>query len=402
VASEGPHVEGRTDLNRRVGSSDTLTEDMDEERPGAQVKAFRRRADPVAGGPTRDLYRLIEQATDYILALDVEGRLSYISPSIERDFGYAAASVLGRTLLEFVHPDDVEAVATAFANRTAGGQLRDFVIRARTIEGRYRLVEVSTKNLLDDPNVGAIVINARDVTDRQRAEARFRAVFESSAIGMALVAPDGRIVEANAAFAGMLGYEVDELRGRSVAEVTHPDDLALDAELAAEVLRGDRSSYQLEKRYVRKDGSRVWGRVTASSLPQSDEGTGLGLRLIEDITATKRAEEARVEAEQRFRALVETIPAVTYIWRARSTGRAAETTPRRSRTRARRSRRSSGSPWRSGKAIRSCGSPACTPTTATRSSSGRRTPSGRASRSRWSIGISRRTAMSCGSATRPC
>lgn len=279
-----------------------------------QVKAFRRRADPVAGGPTRDLYRLIEQATDYILALDVEGRLSYISPSIERDFGYAAASVLGRTLLEFVHPDDVEAVATAFANRTAGGQLRDFVIRARTIDGTYRLVEVSTKNLLDDPNVGAVVINARDVTDRQRAEARFRAVFESSAIGMALVASDGQIVEANAAFAEMLGYDVDELRRRSVADVTHPDDLALDAELAAEVFRGDRSSYQLEKRYVRKDGSHVWGRVTASSLPQADEGTGLGLRLIEDITATKRAEEARVEAEQRFRALVETIPAVTYIW----------------------------------------------------------------------------------------
>jgi PAS domain S-box-containing protein len=287
---------------------------MDEERPGVQVRTFGRRADPVAGGPTRDLYRLIEQATDYILALDDEARLSYISPSIERDFGYAAASVLGRTLLEFVHPDDVEAVATAFANRTAGGQLRDFVIRARTIDGTYRLLEVSTKNLLDDPNVGAIVINARDVTDRQRAEARFRAVFESSAIGMALVAPDREIVETNAAFAGMLGYEVDELRGRSVADVTHPDDLGLDAELAAEVFRGDRSSYQVEKRYVRRDGSLVWGRLTASSLPQADEGTGLGLRLIEDITATKRAEEARVEAEERFRALVETIPAVTYIW----------------------------------------------------------------------------------------
>jgi PAS domain S-box-containing protein len=289
---------------------------MDEERLGVQMQTFGRRADPVGGGPTRDLYRLIEQAADYIVALDAEGRFSYVSPSVERDFGNPVAALLGRSILEFIHPDDVEAAAAAFANRTLGGELRDFVVRLRTAEGSYRVVEATAKNLLHDPGVAAIVVNARDATDRRRAEARFRTVFESSAIGMALVAADGTLVETNVAFATMLGYAVDELRGRSYAEITHPDDLAVDLALAEELFRGERPTYQLEKRYLRADGGIVWGRLTPSVIPHADEENPLALALIEDITAEKRAEEARVAVEHRFRALVETMPAVTYVWQS--------------------------------------------------------------------------------------
>ncbi|MGZ4152190.1 MAG: PAS domain S-box protein, partial [Actinomycetota bacterium] len=267
-----------------------------------------------AGQPTRDLYRLIEHASDYVAAIDAEGRYCYVSPSVVRDFGFLESVLLGRSPLEFVHPDDVERVAAAIGAASAGTPIPRMDVRFRNADGSSRLVEIVGNNLLDDPNVAAVVLNARDVTLNREAEARFRTVFESSAIGMALVASDGRIVEANAAFAQMLGYDVDELRDRPYAEITHPDDLATDLALAGELFDGSRTSYRLEKRYVRRDGEVVWGRLTGSVVPQLDDGPRLALGLVEDITATKRAEEARADAEQRFRALVETIPAVTYIW----------------------------------------------------------------------------------------
>ncbi len=273
------------------------------------------RADGPPGRSTQDLYRLIEHASDYIVAIDADGLLSYVSPSVERDFGFPAAMLLGRSALEFLHPDQAAELDGA------GGAMRDgqrsfppFLARVRTADGQYRLVEAIGNNLLDDPYVAAIVVNARDVTDRHRAEARFATAFASSAIGMALVAADGTMLEVNDAFATMLGYDVDELRGRSYASITHPDDLENDVALAGELFRGERTTYQLEKRYLRKDGGVVWGRLTGSVIPDPDDGPGLALGLVEDVTGRKEAEEARDAAEERYRAVVETIPAVTYVW----------------------------------------------------------------------------------------
>jgi PAS domain S-box-containing protein len=270
-----------------------------------------RRGDVPPGEATRDLYRLIEHASDYILALDAEARFSYVSPSVERDFGYRAPEILGCSALGYLHPDDAGALEAALAGEPAIGPM---LLRIRTADGGYRLVEAVGNNLLDDPSVAAIVVNARDVTERNRAEARFAAAFASSAIGMALVAPDGTMIEVNDALASMLGYEVDELRGRSYASITHPDDLEGDLTLAGELFRGERTTYPLEKRYLRKDGEIVWGRLTGSSIPETGDGRALALGFVEDITQRKAAEEARDAAEFRFRALVETVPAVTYVW----------------------------------------------------------------------------------------
>jgi PAS domain S-box-containing protein len=267
-----------------------------------------------AGPATRDLYRLIEHASDYVVALDGEGRYCYVSPSAVRDFGYPEAVLLGRNPLEFVHPDDVPRIASAIASASTGAGIPRMDVRVRTADGSYRLLEIVGNNHLDDPNVAAVVVNARDVTASRHAEARFRTVFESSAIGMALVAPDGTIVEANSAFATMLGHQVEELRGRAYPEITYPDDLEADSALAAELFAGTRTSYQLEKRYLRTDGGVVWGRLTASAIPEPDDGPRYALGLVEDITAHKEAEEAREIAELRFRALVETMPAVAYVW----------------------------------------------------------------------------------------
>src|SRR5437588_9541963 len=103
--------------------------------------------------------------------------------------------------------------------------------------------------------------------DLSVSEGRFRAIFEAASIGTALSDPQGRLVETNHALQTMLGYSAQELAGMSFTRFTHPDDASLQQALFDELLAGRRDHYQIEKRYLRKDGSTMWVRLTESRLP---------------------------------------------------------------------------------------------------------------------------------------
>jgi PAS domain S-box-containing protein len=129
----------------------------------------------------------------------------------------------------------------------------------------------------------------------------FRAVFEQSAIGVAVVELDGRPVVANAALERLLGYTAEELTRLTYHAITYADDLALDAELAIQLAEGAIDHYVVEKRYVRKDSRIVWGKLTVSLLRSSSGEPQFVLAMVEDITDRKRVETALRNSEERFR-----------------------------------------------------------------------------------------------------
>jgi len=142
-------------------------------------------------------------------------------------------------------------------------------------------------------HLAAIVIEQ----DRARralaaSEAEMRALYEHAAIGIALGAPGSFLgVKANPALCGFLGYSAEELASIDPTTVTHPADVARDASLYMEMVAGKRDGYQLEKRYVRKDGSVVWGRLTASIVRDPEtRAPRLAIGMIEDISTHKRLE----------------------------------------------------------------------------------------------------------------
>ena len=142
----------------------------------------------------------------------------------------------------------------------------------------------------------------RSASRREQAVEPFRSAFESAAIGMALVAlEDGRWIRVNRPLCEFLGYDEDELLTKTWEEVTHPDDVGADLGQVRRLLAGEFRSFQMEKRYIRRDGEVVWG-LLCSSLVCDHDGTPLyGIAQVQDITESRRSAEALQESERLWR-----------------------------------------------------------------------------------------------------
>jgi PAS domain S-box-containing protein len=130
------------------------------------------------------------------------------------------------------------------------------------------------------------------------SEERFQLAFEESPWGMTIIGPDGSWLQVNRAFCEMLGYTSDELVGMSSAQVTHPDDLQWNSELARQLVEGEIPSFNFEKRYVRKDGRLVWAAINATVVRDDEGGILYGLTMVEDVTQRKQAQQALRRAER--------------------------------------------------------------------------------------------------------
>ncbi|MBZ9996740.1 PAS domain S-box protein [Mesorhizobium sp. BH1-1-4] len=150
----------------------------------------------------------------------------------------------------------------------------------------------------------AALFIARIPGDRRlvaESEQRFRRVMEDSAIGIAIVSLDGRILQTNPAFAAMLGYSREEIEALTFFQITYPDDLEIGRETMAGLKAGTVDAFHFEKRYLKKDGTPVWAQLAGSVIRDEKNGRPLYLvSQIEDIDARKQAEARIAEAETRW------------------------------------------------------------------------------------------------------
>ena len=144
----------------------------------------------------------------------------------------------------------------------------------------------------------------------------FRYLFEQASLGIAVEDLDGRILLANPALCSMLGYEEHELCAMSCSQFARPEDSADDWAHFQRLRAGLIDHYSLEKRYVRKDGARIWGRLNVSLLKADDGGAPLVFAFVEEITQRRRTEDALRESEQRFRLAAQAGKMYAYEWDA--------------------------------------------------------------------------------------
>jgi PAS domain S-box-containing protein len=140
-----------------------------------------------------------------------------------------------------------------------------------------------------------------DITALQESEERERLIFEEAGIGMAVCHLDGRIERANAALCEFLGYSPEQLEAMRYQDVTHPDDLVLDARESERLMAGEIRSFSCERRYRRGDGTEMWGRLTVALLRDASGTAVRRIAQVEDITERRRVEQRLRESEEQLR-----------------------------------------------------------------------------------------------------
>jgi PAS domain S-box-containing protein len=140
----------------------------------------------------------------------------------------------------------------------------------------------------------------RDITQRKKmeeklreSEERFRRIFEDGPLGMLIADPDFKILKVNRAVCEMLGYTEAELRGRSIGEITHAEDMGKSAGLSKQLLHGEVPLFRLEKRYVKKNGDLLWVNLTVTAIRGQEGKVLYALGMVENISRRKLAEQER-------------------------------------------------------------------------------------------------------------
>lgn len=171
-----------------------------------------------------------------------------------------------------LHPNDVEPIEWALSEALAFGRPYSAEFNIVLHGGQLRKIKANGIVLRDETGEPRRMIGINvDITDLRHAEEslraseeRFRGVFEHSPIGMAIVSLDGRWLDVNGAICEILGYGEEELERLTFQDITHPDDLQQDLAYVEELIAGKIRSYQMEKRYFRKDGQIVWVLLTVA------------------------------------------------------------------------------------------------------------------------------------------
>lgn len=269
----------------------------------------------------RDFMTLLEGTTDFIYFKDRDSRIRFCSQTLANITGHKSwREMIGKHDLE-IFPEDVARIYSAeeLPLFNSGTPIFNRIDPYYDSEGRQGWVSTNKWPVLadDGKTVTGIFGISRDISDFKRAEislslseARYRATFDHAAVGIAQVSTEGVFIQINRVFCDILGYTQAEVLSQhfSFGQVTYPEDLAADMAQVQRLLSGADDHYQMEKRYIRKDGGLVWVNLSVALLRDAE---GLALYFISsvvDITQRKQAEARLLESEAHLRAVINNEP----------------------------------------------------------------------------------------------
>jgi PAS domain S-box-containing protein len=252
---------------------------------------------------------IFENAPIGIALVGLDTQPLAVNPAIVRMTSYTEQELLSMSGLMLVHPDDRASAIEPMRDLVEGTRevfKTDSCFIRKNGESYWVRQKISAIPGLDG-KPAYIVVMAEDIDEQKRvqvelgiSEQQFRAVFENSAIGISLIGLDRKPFAINSALLKMTGYDLDELMQKTGPELSYPDDFDVGSEEFWDVVHGKRSSYKIEKRYLRKDERIYWARVTVSGVYDIDRKLQYLVSMTEDITEQKMTAEKLARQEAKY------------------------------------------------------------------------------------------------------
>ncbi|MFW5754560.1 MAG: PAS domain S-box protein [Marinilabiliaceae bacterium] len=234
------------------------------------------------------------------LVIIQDGMIRLVNDALVCKSGYTRDELEGTMFLKYVESKEQPRVEQMHLKRLTGDEAPDnYRTRVVAKDGTSAWFDIRVKTIEYDSKPAVLaLLNDVDTQVKfeqrlQRSELRFRILFENAPIGIALLRGDGRLLLANEKLAGITGFSLKELKTMSFVDVSHPDDVKKDQDLFKQLIEGDIDSYDLMKRYLRKNGEVVWGELKVRTV-FDDEGRKLAIGMVEDRTEEKNAQEELV------------------------------------------------------------------------------------------------------------
>lgn len=241
--------------------------------------------------------KILEDQAELICRYRSDSTVSYVNSAFCDYFGIEKEQFIDREYTPVIHEADRERVQQLINSIDRANPTVTIVNRVWA-KGQVRWTQWNNRLIFDEVGekyeyqaVGRDITVFKEIEAKlKESEERFRRAFEDSAIGEALVAPNGKFLQVNSSLCEIVGYSETELLQKTFQEITHPDDLDLDLNYLRQMLSGEISTYQMEKRYFHSSGSLVWVLLSVSLVRNIDGEILYFISQIQDITERKQAQ----------------------------------------------------------------------------------------------------------------
>lgn len=256
----------------------------------------------------RQLQRAVEQSPVSVVITDTQGCIEYVNPHFTQLTGYTPAEALGQ---------NPSILKTGHTPREVYADMWQMLAAGRDWHGEFLNRKKNGDLYWEDAHMAPVTDAAgrvthyvavkEDITARKQTEAelqqsrtRLKAIFDNAAVGITLADRTGRYVQVNRRWAEMIGYSIEQLVHLRPIDLTHPADRAANEVKLRELIEGVIDGYEMEKRYLRQDGSVFWGVLSATAIRTVDGEFEASLGIISDVTERRLIEDALRASEEKF------------------------------------------------------------------------------------------------------
>ena len=258
----------------------------------------RRRIEEELRENQKRLNTVVDTVNEGITFSDEGGHFEVFNTTMEKLTGYSISEANAGDFSKLIYPDAAarQQALDGLKELLEKREIYDAETTITTKSGELRTLLVTTKLL--HANGRTMFLSAyRDITDRKRMEASLEAnrawleaIFDNVGVGVSVVNIDGRYLQANKWWTDRLGYTIAELLQLTSIDITHPGDVAISKAQTGALVRGEVKHYELEKRYVCKNGEIFWASIAVSPIRRLDGSLEAVVGIISDISERKRTE----------------------------------------------------------------------------------------------------------------